>query len=114
MTSRRITQQTEQILVQLAPDPSAELSGADIERATGIKKGTVYPALARMTGFGWLAWRWEEVDPKVVGRPRKRLYRITGKGEIAFREIDGQAADRDRRREARRARLKPAADGPVI
>jgi PadR family transcriptional regulator PadR len=107
-TSRRITRQTERILEFMTADPTAEVCGADIESATKIKKGTVYPALARMAGFGWLEWRWEEIDPTHEGRPRKRLYKLTGEGERAAHEIAANSQVRARERDLKRARLKPA------
>jgi DNA-binding PadR family transcriptional regulator len=41
--------------------------------------GTLYKALGRLEEFGLLASRWEEV-PAVDGRPRRRLYELTGQG----------------------------------
>lgn len=47
--------------------------------------GTLYKALDRMERTGLLESRWE--DPEIAveqGRPRRRIYRITGNGERAF------------------------------
>lgn len=47
--------------------------------------GTLYKALGRMERAGLLESRWE--DPSVAaeeGRPRRRLYRVTGLGERAL------------------------------
>lgn len=47
--------------------------------------GTLYKALDRMERAGLLESRWE--DPSVAageGRPRRRLYRVTGLGERAL------------------------------
>jgi PadR family transcriptional regulator len=47
--------------------------------------GTLYKALERMQRAGLLASRWE--DPELAtaeGRPRRRLYRVTGSGERAL------------------------------
>jgi PadR family transcriptional regulator, regulatory protein PadR len=47
--------------------------------------GTLYKALDRMQRAGLLESRWE--DPEIAaeqGRPRRRLYRVTGDGEQAF------------------------------
>lgn len=44
--------------------------------------GTLYKALARLESWGLLASRWE--DERVAtaeGRPRRRLYTVTGAGE---------------------------------
>lgn len=44
--------------------------------------GTLYKALGRLEGFGMLTSRWED-DGAVEGRPRRRLYALTGEGERA-------------------------------
>jgi DNA-binding PadR family transcriptional regulator len=44
--------------------------------------GTLYKALGRLEEFGLLRSRWE--DPAMAqGRPRRRLYELTGKGAAA-------------------------------
>ena len=45
-----------------------------------LASGTLYPILLRLESAGWLASRWESVDPSEAGRPRRRLYRITPGG----------------------------------
>jgi len=48
--------------------------------------GTLYKALGRMERAGLLESEWE--DPEAAareGRPRRRLYRVTGAGERALR-----------------------------
>lgn len=56
------------------------LAGA--EGARGLTAhGTLYKALARLADQGLLAARWEDADAALrEGRPRRRLYRITGAG----------------------------------
>ena len=41
--------------------------------------GTLYKALGRLEEFGLLASRWEDAEA-VEGRPRRRLYALTGEG----------------------------------
>jgi PadR family transcriptional regulator PadR len=41
--------------------------------------GTLYKALGRLEEFGLLASRWEDATA-VEGRPRRRLYELTGQG----------------------------------
>lgn len=52
--------------------------------------GTLYKALGRLEDAGLLASRWEETDIAAdEGRPRRRLYTVTGQGErrlAAWRE----------------------------
>ena len=55
------------------------------EARTLTAHGTLYKALERMQRAGLLESRWE--DPEVAAaksRPRRRLYRVTGLGELAL------------------------------
>ena len=54
----------------------------DARRLTAT--GTLYRALHRLQGFGYLASRWEEPALAIEGgRPLRRLYRLTAAGEAA-------------------------------
>jgi PadR family transcriptional regulator, regulatory protein PadR len=59
--------------------------------------GTLYKALSRLEEFGLLTSRWEDAGA-VEGRPRRRLYELTGQGahvaEQALAEKADQAAGR--------------------
>lgn len=47
--------------------------------------GTLYKALGRLADGGLLEHRWEDPDAALeAGRPRRRLYRITGLGRHAL------------------------------
>lgn len=76
----RLSAKALQLLAILASDVRAEYSGAELNRALSIASGTLYPLLARLEKHGLVASKWEQVDPRVVGRPRRRYYRITGAG----------------------------------
>lgn len=56
---------------------------ADADGARGLTAhGTLYKALGRLAEQGLLEAEWE--DPELAvrdGRPRRRLYRLTGEGE---------------------------------
>ena len=59
----------------------ADADGA--RRLTG--HGTLYKALDRLADAGLLARSWEDAAAAAAaGRPRRRLYRITGAGEAAL------------------------------
>ncbi len=64
--------------------------------------GTLYKALGRMETAGLLESQWEKADLALEeGRPRRRLYRVTGAGEKALsvsRAASGVSAQRSRRR----------------
>jgi DNA-binding PadR family transcriptional regulator len=76
----RMSLQTLQVLEVFLGDPSQPCSGADVHQRCGLASGTLYPILIRLEGAGWLASRWESIDPSVAGRPRRRLYRLTTTG----------------------------------
>lgn len=78
----RLTQTTLRVLQVFMVDVSKELSGADIWEKTKIASGSRYPIMARLEDAGWLTSRWEEIDPKDEGRPRRRYYRLTMNGQV--------------------------------
>jgi PadR family transcriptional regulator, regulatory protein PadR len=55
--------------------------------------GTLYKALSRLEEFGLLTSRWE--DPAAAeGRPRRRLYELTGQGARVAEQPLADRADR--------------------
>ena len=69
--------------------PRTPLAGSDIIREIGISSGTLYPILGRLENAGWLESCWEAGDPRKLGRPRKRLYQVTGIGSASVeRELE--------------------------
>ena len=63
--------------------------GAGARRLTAY--GTLYRALERLEGFGFLASRWEDAAIGAeTGRPPRRLYRLTVSGERAI--VDAHAS----------------------
>ena len=65
--------------------------------------GTLYKALGRLEEFGLLASRWEDAAG-VEGRPRRRLYELTGEGA----RVAGQAAAAPARDRQPRIASEPA------
>jgi DNA-binding PadR family transcriptional regulator len=61
-----------------------------LSRAAGLASGTIHPILARLERAGWLESRWEDVDPREQGRPRRRYYQLTPDGV----ELAGDALSR--------------------
>jgi DNA-binding PadR family transcriptional regulator len=56
--------------------------------------GTLYKALSRLEEFGLLTSRWEDAAAAAGGRPRRRLYELTGEGAgVAERARAGQAVE---------------------
>jgi PadR family transcriptional regulator PadR len=59
--------------------------------------GTLYKALSRLEEFGLLASRWEDAAA-AEGRPRRRLYELTGQGAgVAEQALAGEAGKGIRR-----------------
>jgi PadR family transcriptional regulator, regulatory protein PadR len=79
--------QTLKVLEAFLDEPTDELSGADVLKRSGIASGTLYPILLRLEAAGWFVSRWEAVDPASVGRPRRRLYRLTPTGLARASEV---------------------------
>jgi PadR family transcriptional regulator PadR len=82
----RLSERGLRVLRFLIDQPRTSRSGAEIAKATSTSSGTLYPMLTRFEAAKWLTSRWEEVDPREVGRPRRRLYRLTGVGQRRARE----------------------------
>lgn len=86
----RITAQVLKVLGALM-SATDQISGAEIARSTELASGTLYPILIRLEHARWIESRWEDGDPHVLGRPRRRLYRVTALGarnaRATFKEI---------------------------
>src|ERR687895_2970870 len=91
MGSPRMTIPTQRVLRVLLSAPDAVHYGLEIGRTAGLPSGTVHPILARLERLGWLRSDWEDIDPRVEGRPQRRYYRLTPQGEIASREALARA-----------------------
>lgn len=95
MTGLRMTTPRLMVLRALLLDPGSERYGLDLAAEAGLEPGTIYPILVAFEGAGWLSSREEDVDAHVVGRPRRRYYRLTAAGVTGAR--DAVAAARRRR-----------------
>lgn len=109
MEQPKMTTQTLAILSAMLDDPTRAWWGFEVMEAAKLKSGTVYPALARLERAGWLESRWEDVNPKDEGRPRRRLYNLTPIGERrAIEELDRHFAQLQARwRQRPRTTLRP-------
>jgi DNA-binding PadR family transcriptional regulator len=85
------------VLKVLLGKPRERRSGAELSRDARVGSGTLYPLLNRMEQTGWLDSEWEAVEPRDVGRPRRRLYRLTALGQAsalaALKEFQFVAGD---------------------
>jgi PadR family transcriptional regulator PadR len=80
VTDLRITPKVAQILQSFLAQPDHPYYGLELAEYTGIHSGTVYPILSRLRDVGWLSSVTENGDPTVMGRPLRRLHRLTLEG----------------------------------
>jgi DNA-binding PadR family transcriptional regulator len=78
---RRCSDQTLALLAALAEQSRSWRHGYDLCSETGLKSGTLYPILMRLSDRGLLDSKWMPHEP--TGRPPRHMYRLTAKG-IAF------------------------------
>jgi PadR family transcriptional regulator PadR len=76
----RMTMQTLRVLKVLLDEPLVEHFGLEISRKAGLPTGSIYPILARLEQAGWLESAWEDIDPVVAGRRRRRYYKLSSDG----------------------------------
>jgi DNA-binding PadR family transcriptional regulator len=76
--------QTRAVLAALVEQPQAWRYGYDLLGQTGLKSGTLYPLLIRLSEQGLLEAEWRPSDQP--GRPPRHAYRLTGEGLRVARE----------------------------
>ncbi len=84
---RQVSLQTLQLLQVFMEDPSQPRYGLELAKRTGLKSGTVYPALGRLEQDGWLTSAVEDVDPKAARRPARRIYTLTNAGMAGATQV---------------------------
>ncbi|MFC0032704.1 PadR family transcriptional regulator [Micromonospora chaiyaphumensis] len=87
--ARRPSPQTAAVLTALAEAGADWSHGYDLCRALGLKAGTVYPILIRLTERGQVETSWEVDPPR--GRPARHLYRLTTAGAELARSVAASA-----------------------
>jgi PadR family transcriptional regulator, regulatory protein PadR len=80
--SRRLSAQALAVLAAL--DRDEWRYGLEIATATGLKSGSLYPLLIRLSERGLLESRW--LEPERPGRPARHAYRMTGAGRAVLRQ----------------------------
>ena len=76
-----MTLQVQLVLRAMLADPGAEHYGLQLCKETGLPGGTIYPIVARLERFGWVASSWEDPSEYIEqGRPPRRYYRLTDEG----------------------------------
>lgn len=83
----RITLTTLKVLASMMRHGREQFSGSQVGKQSGLPSGTLYPILLRLEEAGWLESEWEAGEPSIMGRPRRRLYRVTALGAKQINEL---------------------------
>jgi DNA-binding PadR family transcriptional regulator len=84
--NRRPSKQMIMLLAALAARSQHWHHGYELMKQTGLKSGTLYPLLMRMTDQGLVEAEWRE--PLQPGRPARHAYRLTAAGRALARAAD--------------------------
>jgi PadR family transcriptional regulator PadR len=76
--SRAPSPQTRAVLAAFLAEPQVWRYGYDLSKETGLKSGTLYPLLMRLSDQGLLEAEWRA--PLQPGRPSRHAYRLSAKG----------------------------------
>jgi DNA-binding PadR family transcriptional regulator len=81
---RASSPQTQALLNALSEHPKEWRYGYDLSKQTGLKSGTLYPLLIRLSESGMLESDWR--DPEREGKPPRHVYRLTARGLAMAKE----------------------------
>lgn len=91
VTTRRPSAQTLAVLRTLADDVSRWSHGYELCQELGLKAGTIYPILIRLSERGLVEAEWEQSPQE--GRPPRHLYRLSPAGaEFAAQHVAAHRA----------------------
>ena len=82
--ARKCSRQTLAVLAALMEQPRTWEHGYELSKGTGLKSGSLYPILIRLSDQGYLDSRWEQAEQS--GRPPRHVYRLTARGLALARE----------------------------
>jgi DNA-binding PadR family transcriptional regulator len=83
--------QTRALLAALLDQPQAWRHGYGLSKQTGLKSGTLYPLLMRLSAQGLLEASWQ--DAERPGLPPRHVYRLTPSGIALALELARAPAD---------------------
>jgi PadR family transcriptional regulator, regulatory protein PadR len=82
---RNASRQTRDLLETLLASPRVWRHGYELSKDTGLKSGTLYPLLMRLSDQGLLDSKWQE--PTAAGRPPRHVYRLNRRGLALARQL---------------------------
>lgn len=78
------SRQTRTLLASLLDHPQTWRHGYDLSKQTGLRSGTLYPLLMRLSEQGLLEQCWQEAGRR--GLPPRHVYRLTASGLALARD----------------------------
>lgn len=78
------SRQTRALLAAFLDRSQAWRHGYELSKETGLRSGTLYPLLMRLSEQGLLELRWQEAERP--GLPPRHVYRLTAAGLALARE----------------------------
>jgi len=78
------SRQARALFATLLDHPQTWRHGYDLSKETGLRSGTLYPLLIRLSEQGLLESRWQ--DAERPGLPPRHVYRLTASGLALARE----------------------------
>lgn len=88
----KLTDALARVLRVFLEDPATDRYGYDLMKAAKLPSGTLYPMLSRLEAEGLVVSQWEPMRQDADGRPPRKFYSLTGKGERVARLELAQAS----------------------
>jgi DNA-binding PadR family transcriptional regulator len=88
------SRQTRTLLAAFLDRSGTWRHGYDLAKETGLRSGTLYPLLMRLSEQGLLEQRWQEAERP--GLPPRHVYRLTASGLALAREQEMAAITPER------------------
>lgn len=85
------SRQTRELLVVLLAQPHTWHHGYELSKETGLKSGTLYPLLIRLSDQGLLDSKWR--TPERPGRPPRHVYRLTAGGLALAHQLNRESTE---------------------
>jgi DNA-binding PadR family transcriptional regulator len=79
------------LLLVLLAQPRTWRHGYELSKETGLKSGTLYPLLMRLSDQGLLDSKWREAERP--GRPPRHVYRLTAGGLALTRKLTEETTE---------------------
>jgi len=82
--NRRPSSHTLALYAALFERPRVWQHGYELSQFTGLKSGTLYPILMRLSDRGMLESKWQPSPQE--GRPPRHMYRLTAQGSAVVQQ----------------------------